>query len=459
MSKAHFLLKPKHDVDMSEGSILRHLLLFSLPLMLGNFFQILYNTVDTWMLGNYVEGEAYSAVGSIGPITTLLIGIFMGLSAGAGVVISQYYGAQQEDKVQEAVHTAIVMTLILGVVFTFVGIIITPLMLRLMNMHDSAMPDATTYLTIYFSGILGLMIYNIGSGILRAVGDSLRPFYFLVFCALLNIGLDLLFVLAFHMGVMGVALATIISQGISAVLVLWVLLRSKNCIKLSLRKLKIHRQVLKKILIVGIPSALQMAITSFSNIFVQGYINYFGSGCMGGWTSYAKIDSVVMIPITSISLASTTFVAQNLGKNQVARAKRGVSTALLMCVITTIALSIPVIVFAPQLASFFNDEPDILKHAVLMLHWMTPFYFVSCFTNIYAGALRGAGNSKAPMVIMLSSYVAFRQVYLFIMSRVCNEVLPIILSYPAAWIVCAAIMTIYYHSINLGKSRLVESES
>lgn len=456
MSKLVSLVRPKQDVDMSEGSIVRHLISFSLPLMLGNLFQILYNTVDTWVLGNYVEGEAYSAVGSVGSVTTLLIGIFMGLSAGASVVISQYYGAQQEDTVQEAVHTSIAMTLILGVVFTFVGIAMTPLMLGLMNMPDSAIPDATTYLVIYFAGVLGLMLYNMGAGILRAVGDSQRPFYFLVFCALLNTGLDLLFVLAFDMGVAGVALATIFSQIISAVLVLWVLMRSNNCVKLSLRKLRIHWSIMRKILIVGVPSAIQMAITSFSNIFVQGYINYFGTGCMGGWTSYAKIDSVVMIPMNSISLASTTFVAQNLGKNQIPRARKGASAALLLCVISTIALSIPVMIFAPQLAAFFNDEPDILHHAVLMLRWMTPFYFVSCFTNIYSGALRGAGNSKAPMVIMLSSYVAFRQAYLFVMSRVYNEVLPIVLSYPAGWIVCALILTIYYHKVNLGKSRLVE---
>ena len=456
MSKPRQFLRPKQDVDMSEGSIVRHLISFALPLMLGNLFQIFYNAVDTWVLGNYVQGEAYSAVGSIGPITTLLIGIFMGLASGAGVVISQYYGANQEENVQNAVHTAVAMTLILGVIFTIVGIVITPLMLRFMNMPESAIPDATTYLTVYFSGVIGLMLYNIGAGILRAVGDSQRPFYFLVFCALMNIGLDLLFVLVFHMDVLGVALATVISQAISAVLVLWILMRSDNCVKLSIRKIKIHWQILKKIFIVGIPAAIQMAITSFSNIFVQGYINHFGTGCMGGWTSYGKIDSIALIPITSVSLASTTFVAQNLGKNQIARARKGASVALLICIGTTIILSIPIIIFAPQLAAFFNAEPAIVEHAVLMLRWLTPFYFVSCFTNIYSGALRGAGNSRAPMIIMLSSFVAFRQVYLFIMSRVCNEVLPIIMGYPAGWIVCAIIMTIYYHRTKLEKSRLVE---
>ncbi|MBE6916883.1 MAG: MATE family efflux transporter [Ruminococcaceae bacterium] len=459
MSKLGALFRPKQDVDMSEGNILRHLINYSFPLMLGNVFQILYHTVDTWVLGNYVGGNAYSAVGSVGSITTLLVGLFMGLSSGAGVVISQHYGAKQEDKVQEAVHTSILMTLLLGVLFTFVGIAITPVMLNLMNMPPEAMGDATTYLTIYFAGITGLMLYNIGAGILRAVGDSQRPFYFLVVCAVLNTILDLLFVIflkGYIPGVAGVALATALSQFISAILVLITLMRNTNCIRLSLRKLKIHWTVLKKILTVGIPAALQMAITSFSNIFVQSYINHFGTACMGGWTSYSKIDSVVMIPMSSISLASTTFVGQNLGKNQVERARKGVTTALLLAITTTILISIPIIIFAPSLAYFFNDEPAINYHAELMLRWMTPFYFLSSFTNIYTGALRGSGNSKAPMIITLASYVAFRQIYLFIMSRVCNKVLPIIMGYPAGWLLCAILLTIYYHKVNLGKTRLVE---
>ncbi|MBQ3938606.1 MAG: MATE family efflux transporter, partial [Clostridia bacterium] len=291
----------RRDVDMTEGSIIKHLISFALPLLAGNIFQQLYNTVDSWVVGNYVSDAAFSAVGTVGPIMNTLIGTFMGFSAGAGVVISQHYGAKQYDKVQDTVHTSLALTLILGVVFTALGIFMTPYMLRLMKTPESVLPEATLYLRIYFSGILGLLVYNIGSGIMRAVGDSQRPFYFLVFSAVTNTVLDLVFVLVFKMGVEGVALATIAAQFLSAALVIHTLLRSENCVKLHPKKLRIHWDMLKKILKVGLPAALQMAVTSFSNIFVQSYINYFGPDCMGGWTAYAKIDQFLLLPMQSVS--------------------------------------------------------------------------------------------------------------------------------------------------------------
>ena len=448
--------RKKRDVDMTEGNILRHIILFALPLLMGNLFQQLYNTVDTWVVGNFVNNEAYSAVGTVGPIINMLIGFFMGLSSGAGVVISQYYGAQQHEKVQETVHTAILMTLGLGVLFTVIGIAMIPLMLNLINMPEAVIGEATTYLTIYFAGILGLMLYNIGSGILRAVGDSQRPFYFLVVCAVLNTVLDLLFVLVLHMGVAGVALATILSQSVSAVLVLITLMRSEGCIRLELKKLKIHMPMLKKIFKVGIPAALQMAITGFSNIFVQSYINFFGENCMSGWTTYAKVDQLLFLPMQSIALASTTFVGQNLGKNQVQRAKKGVTVSMLIAVVSTLILMVPVILFAPQIVAFFNSEPAVVEYGAMLLRWLSPFYVLCCFNQIYSGALRGAGNTRAPMIIMLTSFVAFRQVYLFAMSRICNEIIPIGMSYPAGWLLCSLLTVIYYRKVQLSKSRLVD---
>jgi len=455
------LLTPKKgkDVDMTQGNILRHLIMFAFPLLVGNIFQQLYNTVDTWVVGNFVNNQAYAAVGTVGPIINMLIGFFMGLSSGAGVVISQHYGAKQFDKVHDAVHTAVLMTLILGVAFTAIGIGMTPVMLDLINMPDNVIPEATAYLTIYFSGILGLMLYNMGAGILRAVGDSQRPFYFLVVCAILNTALDLLFVLGFGMGVDGVALATIISQFVSAALVMWTLLTTDECIKLRLSDLRISFAMLKKIVTVGIPAAIQMAITAFSNIFVQSYINYFGDFCMSGWTTYAKVDQILFLPMQSIALASTTFVGQNLGCNQVDRAKEGVRQSLMLSVGATVILMIPVILFAPQIVAFFNDAPEVIDYGSLFLRWLTPFYVLCCFNQIYSGALRGAGNTKAPMIIMLTSFVAFRQLYLFVMSLVCNEVLPIAMSYPAGWLLCSTLTTVYYHRVQLGKSRLVEDTS
>ncbi len=457
----HHVFTPKRgkDVDMTQGNIIRHIILFALPLLVGNIFQQLYNTVDTWVVGKFVSNEAYAAVGTVGPIINMLIGFFMGLSSGAGVVISQYYGAKRYEEVQKTVHTAIVMTLILGVIFTGVGLAMTPFMLRLMKTPENVLPESTAYLTIYFSGILGLMLYNIGAGILRAVGDSQRPFYFLVVCAVMNTVLDLAFVLGLDMGVQGVALATILSQAASAVLVMVTLLRTQECIKLRPKALRLHWDMLKKIIRVGIPAAIQMAITSFSNIFVQSYINYFGDNCMSGWTTYAKVDQLLFLPMQSIALASTTFVGQNLGCNQVERARKGVSRALVLAICSTLVLMVPVLIFAPNIVAFFNSKPEVVEYGSLLLRWMTPFYVLCCFNQVYSGALRGAGNSKAPMVIMLTSFVLFRQIYLFAMSRICNEIIPIAMSYPAGWLLCSTLTTVYFHKVKLGKTRLVEDRT
>lgn len=441
---------------MTQGSITRHIISFALPLLIGNLFQQLYNTVDTWVVGNFVSNNAFSAVGTVGPVTNLLIGFFSGLASGAGVVISQYYGAHKHDKVQDAVHTAIVMTLILAALFTAVGLAMVPLMLRLINMPDEVIPEATTYLSTYFAGISGLMIYNMGAGILRAIGDSQRPFYFLVVCAIMNIVLDLTFVCLFEMGVEGVALATVLSQGVSAILVIITLLKTDSCIKVQPRKLKLHLDMLKKIIKVGIPAAIQMAITSFSNIFVQSYINFFGADCMSGWTAYAKIDQLLFLPMQSIALAGTTFVGQNLGCNQVDRAKEGVKKALLLAVGSAVILMIPILVFAEPIVAFFNAKEEVVSYGSMFLRWLTPFYILCCFNQVYTAALRGAGNTRAPMIILLAGFVVFRQVYLFFMSRICNEIIPIAMGYPAGWFVCSLITTIYFYKVKLGKTRLVE---
>ena len=446
------------DVDMTQGNITRHIITFALPLLAGNVFQQMYNMVDTWVVGNYVSNEAFSAVGSVGPIVNMLIGFFMGLSSGAGVVISQYYGARRHEEVRQTVHTAIVMTLILGVAFTGIGLFMIPYMLQLMNTPANVLPESTAYLSIYFSGIMGLMLYNIGAGILRAVGDSQRPFYFLVVCAIVNTVLDLVFVLVFHMGVRGVALATIIAQGVSAVLVLITLMRTDECIKLRLRDLRIHWPMLKKIIRVGIPAALQMAITSFSNIFVQSYINYFGADCMSGWTAYSKVDQLLFLPMQSIALASTTFVGQNLGRNLPERARAGIRQSLIIAIVSTLILMVPVMVFAAPVVSFFNAKPEVVEYGTMLLRLMTPFYVLCCFNQVLGGALRGAGNSKATMVIMLLSFVAFRQVYLFTVSRICNEIIPIAMGYPAGWLLCSSITFLYYKKTSLTKTRLVEDE-
>ena len=450
-------LLSRRDVDMTSGNVYGLLIRFAVPLLLGNLFQQLYNTVDTWVVGNYVGKEAFSAVGTVTPILNMLIGFFMGLSTGAGVVISQYYGAKQEEKVSDTVHTALVMTAILGVLFTAIGVGMTPLMLRFMKTPAEVLPEARRYLTIYFSGIFGLMLYNIGAGILRAVGDSQRPFYFLVLSTTLNIGLDLLFVIVFHMGVAGVAYATILAQGLSAILVLLLLMRAKNCVRVSLRALKLHMDPLKKIVKVGVPAALQRAITSFSNVFVQSYINYFGADVMGGWTAYTKVDAFLFLPMLSVASGATTFVGQNLGVNDVDRARQGVGAALRIAMLITLCLMVPVIAFAPHLVRFFNGTPEVITYGTLFLRMMSPFYVLTCVNQILAGSLRGAGDSKTPMFIMLGSFVLFRQIYLFVVTRfISNTILPGAMGYPAGWLVCSTITYLYFRFAHWEKHRIVE---
>lgn len=447
----------RRDVDMTSGNVYGLLIRFAVPLLLGNLFQQLYNTVDTWVVGNYVGKEAFSAVGTVSPIINMLIGTFLGLSVGAGVVISQYYGARQEDKVSETVHTALVMTAILGVLFTFIGVLMTPPMLRLMKTPAEVFPEAQRYLTIYFSGIFGLLLYNMGAGILRAVGDSQRPFYFLVLSTTLNIGLDLLFVIVFHMGVAGVAYATILAQGLSAVLVLLLLMRAKNCVRVSLSSLKLHADPLKKIIRVGIPAALQRAVTSFSNVFVQSYINFFGADVMAGWTAYTKVDAFLFLPMQSVSSGATTFVGQNLGVNDVARAKKGIRVAMIIAMACNLVIMVPVIVFAPALVRFFNGTPAVVTYGTLFLRMMSPFYVLCCVNQILAGSLRGAGDSKTPMFIMLGSFVLFRQIYLFVVTHfISNAIVPVAMSYPAGWLVCSVATLIYYKFAHWEKHRLVE---
>lgn len=451
------LARKKQDVDMTQGSIVRHLFSFALPLLLGNIFQQLYNTVDTWVVGNFASNEAFSAVGSVGPIINVLIGLFMGLSTGAGTVISQFYGAKQADRVRDTVHTAVVMTLVLGVVFTVIGIAFTPFMLRLMKMPVNVMPEASTYLRIYFAGIMGLLLYNLGSAILRAVGDSKRPFYFLVVSALLNTVLDLLFVIKFKMGVAGVALATIIAQAISAILVVLSLIRSNECIRLEFGKLRMHWDVLRKIFRVGIPAALQLAVTSFSNVFVQSYINYFGDNFMSGWTAFAKINQLILLPMQSLSLSITTFVGQNLGAGQPKRAKKSVGIALAMALTSAGVLMLPVMLFAPQVVAFFNPKQEVIDFGTLLLRMISPFYLVYCIHDVLGGALRGAGNGKIPMLSTLICFVGFRQLYLFVMANfICNEVIPIAMSFPAGWILSSTFILIYFLRTKLTDTRLVD---
>ena len=336
----------KKTMDMTQGVIWKQLVAFAFPLLIGNLFQQLYNTVDSIVVGNFVSTQALAAVGSVTPIINMLIGFFSGLATGAGVIISQYFGAHNGEMVHKSVHTTILMTLILGVAFTFIGIGMAPAMLRFMSTPDDVMASSSEYLRIYFAGVIGLMLYNIASGILRAVGDSKRPLYFLIVSSIVNVVLDLTFVIVFKMGVAGVAWATILAQFISAALALISLAKSDGDYRFVIRDLKMDWMVLKKVVRIGLPAGLQMAITSFSNVFVQSYINAFGSSCMAGWTSYSKIDQFVLLPMQSLSLSATTFVGQNLGAGNLARAKKGTRVSLALSMAITVLLTILLLIFS-----------------------------------------------------------------------------------------------------------------
>lgn len=460
--------KRSMELDMTRGSIVKNLLTFAVPLLIGNLFQQLYNMVDTWVIGQTGVAGDYAAVGSLGPIINILIGFFSGLASGAGVVISRHFGAKDEDGVRRAVHTSMVMTLVMAVVFTVLGVILAPEMLKLMldserEGYDEMFRAGNTYLTIYFAGVIGLMLYNMGAGILRAVGDSTRPLYFLIVCAIVNTVLDLLFVFKFNMGVAGVALATIIAQLISAILTMWVLFTTKSCVRVQLSKLKIDRVMLKKIINIGIPSAIQMALTAFANVFVQSYIagtNGSMTVNTGGWTTYSKVDQFIFLPVQSLALAVTTFVGQNLGVGDVKRSKQGTYIAYLISTGVSILIIIPVMIFAPGIAGIFNADPDIVSAATTLLRHITPFYLFCSVNQIFSASLRGAGNSRTPMIIMLTSFIGIRQLYLFIMSHyISNELIPIGMAYPTGWFACCVLTLIFFLRFDFSKVASVKDET
>lgn len=432
------------DTRMTEGVIWKHLVKFAAPMLVGLLFQQLYNTIDAMVVGNYVSKQALAAVGSTGSIINTLVGFASGLSVGAGVVISQYYGAQELKSLRKAVQMSFLITLILCAILTLAGVLCVRPMLYLMAMTEDAFPLAEQYLTIYFLGVSGVLIYNMGAGVLRAVGDSRRPLYFLVFSALLNLVLDLLFVIAFQMGVAGVAYATVISQIVSAVLVVILLVRSHAVYRLSLSDFKVDLPIVRRIVRIGIPVALQQTITAFSNVFVQSYINAFGTDCMAGYTAYNKMDVYIVLPMQSLSMASTTFVGQNYGIHDLKRARKGVSLSLTLSVIATAILTVFALVFRHDIVKWFNQDAAVLEYGVRFVLISSPFYVLMCVNQILAGALRGIGRSTAPTIIMLSSFVLFRQIFLLVTKLLNAGFVAVALAYPAGWAMCSLLMFFAY---------------
>lgn len=446
MNHTHVVTAPKKtaSMDMTQGSIVKLLILFAVPLLLGNLFQQLYNTVDVLVVGNFVGKEALAAVGSVASIINMLVLFFNGVSIGAGVVISHYFGAHDEENVHQAVETTMVVTLFFSVLFTIIGVSMVPFMLRLMSTPDDVMDSAAVYLRIYFAGISGLLVYNMGSGILRAVGDTRRPLMFLCLSSLMNIMLDLVFVIAFGLGIAGVAYATIISQFVSAGLVLAYLMGTRDIYRFTLKDMKLDKRILRQILSIGLPTGIQSAITCFSNVVVQSYINSFGAGCMAGWSCYTKIDQFVFLPMQSMGMAVTTFVGQNTGAGDIKRAKKGTYTGLFMSIAITICGIIPLWIFAEAAMHMFSQDASVIYYGVFFVRFCLLFITSCCFNQVLSGALRGVGDAKAPMVIMIFSFVLFRQIYLFAATHVVNNIYVVGFGYPAGWIMCSALFMLYY---------------
>ena len=431
--------------DMTEGSIVKQVTLFALPLMLGNIFQMLYNTVDSIVVGNFVGTQALAAVGSTTMIVNMMVFFFNGFSTGAGVVIANLFGARDMKALHKSIETTMAATFLLSVLFTIAGVAAVKPMLRFMATPEDVFGEATVYLQIYIGGISGLLVYNMGSGILRAVGDTMRPLYFLILTSVLNILLDLVFVIVFHSGIEGVAWATILSQFLSAVLILILLTRSSDIYRLTWKDLKIDRAILGRIFAVGLPAGIQSVITAFSNVFVQSYINFFGSGCMAGWSCYNKLDQFVMLPMQSMAMAATTFVSQNIGAGKESRADKGTVVTVSMSVGVTAVIVALLCLFAAQAVGLFSPDESVIAYGVLFIRANCFFLLFNCVNHVLAGALRGRGDSRGPMVIMLLAFVGIRQIYLFVVTHfIANTPFLVGFGYPVGWTTCCVIELTYF---------------
>ncbi|MCD7909062.1 MAG: MATE family efflux transporter [Clostridium sp.] len=432
-------------MDMTQGNIWKLLSLFAVPLLFGNLFQQLYNTVDSIIVGNFVGKNALAAVGSTTAICNTMVNFFNGISIGAGVVISNYFGARERENLQRAIHTIALLTVILGIGVTLISVPWVPLMLRLIATPDGVIGHASIYLRIYFLGIFFLFTYNMGSSVLRAVGDTKRPLYFLITSSLLNIVLDLVFVVVFGWGIAGVAAATVFSQAVSALLVCAALMRTGEAYKLCIKNIRMDLALCRRILLLGLPIGVQQSLTAFSNAFVQSYINAFDSASiMAGWSCHIKIDQFCILPVMSIGHSVTTFVSQNLGAKKLERAKAGVRTAIYMGTGLLILICVILAFTSGQLVKLFNRDAEVVYYGILFVWLSIPFRFFSAWNQTYAGALRGSGNTKTSMLIMLFSLVVCRQVYLYVITRFANNVYTVGLGYPVGWICCGLLSRWYY---------------
>ena len=433
---------------MTEGVIWKELLLFSIPLLLGNLFQQLYNAVDSVVVGNYIGQQALAAVGSSAPVINLLVSFFMGLAVGAGVIISRYFGARNKEGLHDAVHTSMALTFAAGLIMTVVGVLLSPYILEWVGTPDDVMANSILYLRIYFLGILSVMVYNMGSGILRAVGDSKNPLYFLIISSITNIILDLLFVVVFKMGIAGVGWATLIAQTISAILTMILLVRTREEYQVILRHIRFHKDMLLEIVRLGLPSGLQNAVVSFSNVIVQSNINAFGSLAMAGCGSYTKIDGFAILPVMSFSMALTTFTGQNMGARKYDRVKKGARTGILMSVITIICISSLLLLLGPRVLAIFSSDPTVIHYGLYMMKVLAPGYIFLAISHAFNGIIRGAGITTIPMIVMITCWCGLRMTWILTTVPIFHDIGVVFLGWPITWIASALWLFLYYRKGN-----------
>ena len=433
---------------MTSGSISKRMVAFALPLLLGNLFQQLYNTVDSLIVGNFLGSTALAAVSSSGSLIFMLIGFLSGISAGAGVVVSRYFGAEDEDGIHRAVHTTVAFGLVAGVVMTAAGILLSPQILLWMGTPENVMPESVTYLQVYFCGSLGFVMCNIFVGILQAVGDSRHPLYYLMISSVINLILDIVFIENFHTGVGGAALATVISQVFSAILCLIQLLRTHESYRLSITKIRFDAKMLKQIIRIGLPSGVQNSIIAFANVVVQSYINAFGEMAMAGYGAYSKIEGFAFLPINSFTMAMTTFVGQNLGARQEERTKKGARFGILTTVILAELIGVGVFLLAPQLIAAFDSTPDVINFGVEKARTAALFYFLLAFSHSVAAVLRGAGKAVVPMIIMMAFWCVIRVAFLAVTIPLTHTIQMVYVVYPLTWGLSSLVFFFYYKRAN-----------
>ncbi|MDY4754252.1 MAG: MATE family efflux transporter [Candidatus Faecousia sp.] len=441
--------------QITQGPIWKQLLIFFFPILLGTFFQQMYNTVDTIIVGRVVGTTALAAVGATGPLVNMVNGFFIGISSGATVILSQYYGAGNRQGVHDALHTGVALSLVLGAMITVLGVGLGPWVMGLMNMPENCLADASIYLRIYFAGAIGSMVYNMGASILRAMGDSRRPMVFLMATCVLNVVLDILFVAVLHMGVAGAALATTVAQFLSAALPIGVLLKLPED-RLEPRQLRIDRKLLGRILRIGVPAGLQFVTFDFSNILIQSGVNSFGDVTMAAWTAHGKTDAITWMISGAFGVSVTTFVGQNFGAQKYRRIRQSAWICLVMSVALVGAVAAVILCFRSQILGIYTDDPEVIAVGSVIMLSIMPFNIVFMPIEVFAGTMRGVGYSVVPTVITGCCVCLFRILWLATVVRRWHTLGMLTACYPISWIIAAGVFLTVYLRGNWLRSRIAQ---